>query len=88
MSNWNIFYSKQAVKDANKLKASNLKPKAKKLLDLLAVDPFIDPPPFKSLKGDLSGFYSRRINIKHRLVYQVFKQEMQIKILRMWSHYE
>ena len=85
---WRIVYTKQAQKDAKKLAASGLKPKAKELLNLLAEDPFQRPPPFEKLVGDLAGAYSRRINIQHRIVYQVLEDEHIIKILRLWTHYE
>lgn len=86
---WRLVYTKQAQKDAKKLASSGLKPKARELLDILAEDPFQKPPPFERLVGDLSGAYSRRINIQHRLVYQVLEEEDRIvKVLRMWSHYE
>lgn len=85
---WKLMYTKQAQKDAKKLASSGLKPKARQLLDLIAEDPFQKPPPFEKLVGDLSGAYSRRINIQHRLVYQVIETERVIKVLRLWSHYE
>lgn len=86
--NWSLIYSKQAQKDAKKLAAANLKEKAVALLDILAANPFQNPPPYEKLVGDLAGAYSRRINIQHRLVYQVVEQEKVIKVLRMWTHYE
>ena len=85
---WSVVYAKHALKDARKLAAAGLKPKAQELLDLLAKDPFRNPPPFEKLVGDLEGACSRRINIKHRLVYQVFKKEKVVRVLRMWTHYE
>ncbi|MFP4616420.1 MAG: Txe/YoeB family addiction module toxin [Thiohalorhabdus sp.] len=85
---WRLVFTKQAQKDAKKLASANLKPKAQELLDLLAEDPWASPPPFEKLVGDLAGAYSRRINIQHRLVYQVLKEERTVKILRMWTHYE
>lgn len=85
---WRLVYTKQARKDAKKLASSGLKPKAQELLDILAEDPFQKPPPFEKLVGDLSGAYSRRINIQHRLVYQVVEQDRVVKVLRLWSHYE
>jgi len=85
---WNLVYSKYALKDAKKLVAAGLKEKAQSLLDVLEVDPFQNPPPYEKLVGDLSGAYSRRINIQHRLVYEVFKKEKTVRILRMWTHYE
>ncbi|MFH0770819.1 MAG: Txe/YoeB family addiction module toxin [Candidatus Peregrinibacteria bacterium] len=84
---YRIVYTKQAVKDAKKLKDSSLAPKAKKLLGLLAVDPFASPPSFERLLGELSGAYSRRINLQHRLVYQVLKKQRIVKVLRLWTHY-
>lgn len=88
MVSWRIVYTKQAQKDAKKLSASGLRPKAEELLDILAVDPFQTPPPFEKLVGDLSGAYSRRINIQHRLVYEVNEAERVVKVIRMWTHYE
>jgi len=85
---WQLIYTQQARKDAKKLASSGLKSKAQELLDILAVDPFQKPPPFEKLVGDLAGAYSRRINIQHRLVYQVLEEERIVKVLRLWSHYE
>ena len=85
---WRLVYTRQAQRDAKKLAASGLRPKAEALLELLARNPFEDPPPFEKLLGDLSGAYSRRINIHHRLVYQVLPEIKTVKILRMWTHYE
>jgi toxin YoeB len=85
---WRLVYTKQAKKDAKKLASSGLKPKAKELLELVAEDPLGKPPPFEKLIGDLAGAHSRRINIQHRLVYQVLEVERVVKVLRMWSHYE
>ncbi len=85
---WLIVFTKQAQKDAKKLASSNLRPQAQRLLDVLAADPFQNPPPFEKLLGDLEGAYSRRINIQHRLVYQVYPTERTVKVLRMWTHYE
>lgn len=85
---WRLVYTKQAQKDAKKLAASGLKPKALELLALLAEDPFQRPPPFEKLVGDLAGAFSRRINIQHRLVYQVIEDDRVVKVLRLWSHYE
>ena len=85
---WRIVYTKHAQKDAKKLAKSNLKSKAQALLDIIGEDPFQTPPPFEKLVGDLSGAYSRRINIQHRIVYQVLVQERIVKVLRMWTHYE
>ena len=85
---WEIVYTKQAQKDAMKLAAAGLKPKAIELLEILRENPFQTPPPFEKLVGDLAGAYSRRINIKHRLVYQILEKEKVVKIIRMWTHYE
>ncbi|MCK9282652.1 MAG: Txe/YoeB family addiction module toxin [Rhodocyclaceae bacterium] len=85
---WALVYAKQATKDAKKLVASGLKSKALELLAVLASDPFQNPPPFEKLVGDLAGAYSRRINIQHRIVYEVFAEEKTVRILRMWTHYE
>jgi Txe/YoeB family toxin of toxin-antitoxin system len=85
---WDIVFTKQAQKDAKKLASAGLKPKAQKLLEIIRENPFQNPPPYEKLIGDLVGVYSRRINIQHRLVYQVYQQERIIKILRLWTHYE
>ena len=85
---WAIVYTAHARKDAKKLSASGLRPKAEELLAILAKNPFQNPPPFEKLVGELSGAYSRRINIQHRLVYQVLTDSKTVKILRMWTHYE
>jgi toxin YoeB len=85
---WTGVYAKHALKDAKKLSAAGLKDKAQELLEVLAVDPFQNPPAYEKLVGDLDGAYSRRINIQHRLVYEVFKKERIVRVLRMWSHYE
>lgn len=85
---WALVYAKQAIKDAKKLAASGLKAKAQDLLVVLANDPFQNPPPFEKLVGDLAGAYSRRINIQHRIVYEVFAKERTVRVLRMWTHYE
>ena len=85
---WKLVYTRQAQKDAKKLASSGLKPKAQELLALIADNPYHKPPPFEKLVGDLSGAYSRRINIQHRLVYQVLEDERVVKVLRLWSHYE
>ncbi|MDZ8184283.1 MAG: Txe/YoeB family addiction module toxin [Nostoc sp. ChiSLP02] len=85
---WQLVYTKQAQRDAKKLASSNLKDKAEELLTVIAENPFQNPPPFEKLVGDLSGAYSRRINIQHRLVYEVIESEQVIKIIRMWTHYE
>ncbi len=85
---WEIVFTKQAQKDAKKLASAGLKLKAQNLLDVIREDPFQNPPPYEKLIGDLAGAYSRRINIQHRLVYQVYQQERIIKVLRLWTHYE
>ncbi len=85
---WELVYTKQAKKDAQKIAASGLKQKVKSLLELLEENPFKKPPPLEKLVGDLSGAYSRRISIQHRLVYQVCEEERIVKIIRMWTHYE
>lgn len=85
---WRLVYTKAAQKDAKLLAAAGLKPKAVKLLALIEVDPFASPPRYEKLVGDLAGAHSRRINIQHRLVYQVIEDEKVVKVLRMWSHYE
>ena len=88
MVSWQVVYSKHAQKDAKKLAAAGLKSKALELLAVLATDPFQNPPPYEKLVGDLAGAYSRRINIQHRLVYEVFAKERVVRVLRMWTHYE
>ena len=88
MVSWAIYYTKQAQKDAKKVSSSNLRPQVEKLLAVLQTDPFMNPPPYEKLVGDLEGAYSRRINIQHRLVYQVYIEKKVVKILRMWTHYE
>ncbi len=85
---WRVIYARHAQKDAKKLAAAGLKDKTKDLLAVLAADPFQNPPPYEKLVGDLAGCYSRRINIQHRLVYEVFAEERTVRVLRMWSHYE
>ena len=85
---WRIEYTKQAKKDAKKLSASGLRLKAEELLAILAENPYQNPPPFEKLVGDLTGAYSRRINIQHRLVYQIIEEERVVKVIRMWTHYE
>ncbi|MBV1932459.1 MAG: Txe/YoeB family addiction module toxin [Porticoccaceae bacterium] len=85
---WQLYYTKQAQKDARKLASSGLKNKAQELLKIIEQDPYQNPPPYEKLVGDLSGAYSRRINIQHRLVYQVLEKEKSVKVLRLWSHYE
>lgn len=88
MVSWRLVYTRQAQRDPKKLAASGLRPKAEVLLEVLAKDPFRDPPPFEKLVGDLAGAYSRRINIHHRLVYQVLTEMRTVKVIRMWTHYE
>ena len=85
---WTLYYTKQAQQDARKLASSGLKSKAQQLLTILESDPWKTPPPFEKLVGDLTGAYSRRINIQHRLVYQILEPEKAVKILRLWTHYE
>lgn len=85
---WRVVYTRQAQKDARRLAAAGLRPRAEALLALLAEDPFRAPPPFEKLVGDLAGAFSRRINIQHRLVYQVMPELRSVKVLRLWSHYE
>ena len=85
---WKIYYTKQAKKDAKKLASAGLKNKAMELLSVIQENPYQNPPPYEKLVGDLSGAYSRRINIQHRIVYQVLEEEKAIKILRLWTHYE
>ena len=85
---WRLVYTRQAQKDARRISAAGMRPRVEKLLDLLKEDPFRTPLPFEKLVGDLSGAYSRRINIQHRLVYQVLEKEKMVKIIRMWTHYE
>lgn len=86
--NWEILFTKQAQKDANKISQAGLKPKVIELLQLLKENPFQNPPPYEKLIGDLSGAYSRRITIQHRLIYQIFPEDKKIKVLRMWTHYK
>lgn len=85
---WKLYYTKQAQKDARKLASSGLKSKAQELLQIIEQDPYQKPPPYEKLIGDLAGAYSRRINIQHRLVYQVLEEDKAIKVLRLWTHYE
>ena len=85
---WQVIFTRQAVKDAKRIARSGLRPQAEKLLAVLAADPFRNPPPYEKLAGDLAGAYSRRINIQHRLVYQVLKDRRIVKVIRMWTHYE
>ena len=88
MVNWRIVFTKQAQRDARKIAAAGLRPKAQKLLDILSENPFQTPPPYEKLIGDLSGAYSRRINIQHRLVYQILRDIKTVKVIRMWTHFE
>lgn len=85
---WTLHFTNQAQKDAKKISRSGLRPKIEELLELLGEDPFQNPPSYEKLVGDLEGAYSRRINIQHRLVYQVLKDEKAVKVLRMWTHYD
>ncbi len=85
---WRIVFTRQAQKDAKKLSSAGLRPKAEALIEILRNNPYQKPPPFEKLVGDLSGAYSRRINIKHRLVYEIIDEEKVVKIIRMWSHYK
>lgn len=85
---WQLVYTGQAQKDAKKLAASGLRPNAEALLNILKDNPFQNPPPYEKLVGDLAGAYSRRINVQHRLVYQVLEQDRIVKVIRMWTHYE
>ncbi len=85
---WEVVFAKHAIKDAKKLAAAGLKSKAQELLEVLQNDPFQNPPAYEKLVGDLDGAYSRRINIQHRLVYEVFRKERIVRVLRMWTHYE
>ena len=85
---WQLFFTKQAQKDAKKVSAAGLRDKVELLLQVLQDDPLKSPPPYEKLVGDLAGAYSRRINIQHRLVYQIIKKEKAVKIIRMWTHYE
>jgi Txe/YoeB family toxin of toxin-antitoxin system len=88
MVKWRVVYTRQAQKDAKKIAAAGLRPKAEKLLEILSRNPLQSPPPYEKLMGDLSGAYSRRINIQHRLVYQVMEEIRTVKVVRMWTHYE
>jgi toxin YoeB len=85
---WAVVYTRQAQKDAKKIAAANLRRQTERLLDIVANNPFQNPPPYEKLVGDLAGAYSRRINIQHRLVYQVYQPQRTVKVLRMWTHYE
>jgi len=86
--NYELVYTNQAKKDARKLKGSSLARKAKELLEIIGENPFADPPPFEALVGDLKGAYSRRLNLQHRLVYQVYEEQRVVKVIRLWTHYE
>ena len=86
--NWRVVFTRQAAKDARKLAAAGLRTKAEQLIELLRTNPFQTPPQFEKLVGDLVGTYSRRINIQHRLVYQVLEEDRVVKVIRMWTHYE
>jgi toxin YoeB len=88
MVSWRLVFTKQANRDAKKLAASGLRAKAEELLDVLRINPYQNPPPYEKLVGDLAGLYSRRINIQHRLVYQIIEDLRVIKVIRMWTHYE
>lgn len=88
MVSWALVFTRHAQKDAPKLAAAGLKAKAQELLAILQINPFQNPPPYEKLVGDLAGAYSRRINIQHRLVYEVLPEQQTVKVLRMWSHYE
>ncbi|MCG2712008.1 MAG: Txe/YoeB family addiction module toxin [Candidatus Omnitrophica bacterium] len=88
MVNWKIVYTKQALKDAKRLSTSGLRSKAESLLEIIKQNPFKTPSPFEKLVGDLNGAYSRRVNIQHRIVYQVIKKYKTVKIIRMWTHYD
>jgi toxin YoeB len=85
---WELYFTKQAQKDSKKIASTNLRPQVERLLEILTTDPFQNPPPFEKLVGDLDGAYSRRINIQHRLVYEVLKKQRAVKVIRMWTHYE
>jgi len=85
---WRVVFTRQAQKDAKKLSSAALRPKAAKLIEILRENPYQTPPPFEKLLGDLSGAFSRRINIQHRLVYQILDDEKVVKVIRMWTHYE
>jgi len=85
---YQLVFTKQAVKDSKKLSSAGLRPKAEKLLEIISENPFQNPTPYEKLTGDLTGYYSRRINIQHRLVYQVLTKEKVVKVIRLWTHYE
>ena len=86
--NWKVVFTKQAQKDAEKISSSGLKLKAEDIIEILKQNPYQTPPPYEKLVGDLSGAYSRRLNIQHRIVYQIFNDEKIVKVIRMWTHYE
>jgi Txe/YoeB family toxin of toxin-antitoxin system len=88
MVNWSLVFTRQAQKDAKKLSRSGLRPNAEALLEILVKNPYQTPPPFEKLVGDLSGAFSRRINIQHRLVYQILDKIKTVKVIRMWTHYD
>ena len=88
MVEWKIVYTRQAQRDARKIAAAGLRPKAERILEILSQNPFQTPPPFEKLLGDLSGAYSRRVNIQHRLIYQILEEVRTVKVIRMWTHYE
>ena len=88
MTGWQVVFTKQAQKDARRIASAGLRPKAEQLLTLLARNPFEKPPPFEKLLGDLKGAFSRRVNIQHRLIYQVLEEQRIVKVIRMWTHYE
>jgi len=88
MVKWKLVYTKQAQKDAKKISSANLKEKTLEVLEILETDPYKSSPPYEKLVGDLTGSYSRRINIQHRVVYQIYEKEHVVKIIRMWTHYE
>ena len=88
MVEWKIVYTRQAQRDARKIAAAGLRPKAERILEILSQNPFQTPPPFEKLLGDLTGAYSRRVNIQHRLIYQILEEVRTVKVIRMWTHYE
>lgn len=88
MSGWRVVFTRQAQKDAKRIASAGLRPKVEYLLDLLREDPWRSPPPFEKLVGDLAGAFSRRINVQHRLVYQILTDARTVKVIRMWTHYE
>ncbi len=88
MGRWKIVYTKQAQKDAKKIASSGLRPKVERLINIIIENPLQTPPPFEKLVGDLSGTCSRRINIQHRLVYEIIEEDKVVKVIRMWTHYE